>query len=154
MLKCSVDLKIRKTMAKRVSEQSSMPKPDLFGSDSSFNNDAGDIVYHDLRQNAAINEPFGIDNNFMAIENIPISQRRIDIRPHSMINCKKCNQIRTNPRFRPSSFNCYNQLSNVQNMFQSHYDDDIDESSDDQVSFYKPSFPKNRRRFRYKNHAR
>lgn len=138
-------------MAKRMSGKYSIPKSNSYSSDSSFDNDTGDIVYHDLRQKVPIKIPFRMDNSII-VENVPVLERRVDIRPHSLINCKKCNQIRTNPRFRPSSYHCYNELSKVQSIF--HSNDAHDESSEDQVSFYKPSFPKNRRRFRYKNHAR
>lgn len=140
-------------MAKRIPEQYPMAKSDLYSSDSSdssFENEIDDLNYHNLRPKTAIKLPFQMEN-FITIENVPIAQRRTDIiRPHSMTNCKKCNQIRTNPRFRPSTFHCYNELSNVRNVFASN----DDELSEDQVSFYKPSYPKNRRRFRHKNQTR
>lgn len=138
-----------------MTEQYPMSKSDLYSSDSSSENEIDDLIHHNLRPNASIELPFRMEN-FITVENMPVPQRRKDIRPLSMSNCKKCNQIRTNPRFRPSSFHCFNELSNVRNVFQSNNDDDDDDNklSEDQMSFYKPSFPKNRRRFRYKNHTR
>lgn len=138
-------------MARRMSEQYSMPKSNSQYSHSSDSSVSSvDVVYHELRQNVPIQIPFRM-NSFMPAENVPVSQRRVHIRPNSMANCIKCNQIRTNPRFRPSSFQ-----SDMQSkfLFSNGGGDDDDESSEDQVSFQKPSFPKNRRRFRYRNHAR
>lgn len=139
-------------MAKRISEQYPISKSNSYISDTGFDNHTGDIVYRDLRQRVPIQIPFRMDR-FHTVENEPVSQRYGTIRPHSLINCKKCNQIRTNPRFRPTSFHCYSELSNAPNII-FHSNDDDDESSEDQMSFNKPSFPKSRRRVRYKNHAR
>lgn len=133
-------------MANRIPSPYRMSNSDLFSSDSSSENGIDDHIYRNL-------QPFRMEN-FITDEIMPISQyrRHIDIRrPQSMTNCKKCSQIRTNPRFRPSSYQCYGKSSNERNLFESN----DDESSDDQISFQKPSFSKIRqRRFRYKNHTR
>lgn len=134
-------LKSDAKMARRLSEHYLMPKAELCSSDSSLSNDTGDFIY--IRQNDAIQMPFRM-NQFIPVETLPLPQ----LRPNSLANCKKCNQIRTNPRFRPTSFQ-----STMRSSFLSN--DYNDESSEeDQVSFQKPSFPKNRRRFRHRDHAR
>lgn len=132
-------------MARRLSEHYLMPRAELCSSDSSLSNDTGDLIYHDSRQIDTIQMPFQM-NQFIPVETVPVPQ----LRPNSLANCKKCNQIRTNPRFRPTSFQ-----SNMRSSFLSNDYNDDESSKEDQVSFQKPSFPKNRRRFRHRDgHAR
>lgn len=139
----------QKSMSDRMLERYPMSNSDLFSSDSSYEDEIFDLVYRNMRPKPPpVKHPFRVEN--FTNESVPISRRPPNIRPQSIANCIKCNQIRTNPRFRPSSFHSYGKLLNDQKSILSD-----DESSDDQLmNAYQRPFPKNRRRPRHKMHPR
>lgn len=142
-----VQRRAQSAMSDRMLERYPMSNSDLFSSDSSCEDEIADLVYRNLRLKASMKLPFRMEN--YVDESMPISRHPPDFRPQSVADCSKCNKIRTNPRFRPSSFHSYGKLLNEQKMFASD-----DESSDDQVNAYRRPFPKHRRRSRLKTQAR
>lgn len=139
----------QKSMSDRMLERYPMSNSDLFSSDSSYEDEIIDLVYRNMRlKPPPVKHPFRVEN--FTNESLPISRHPPDIRPQSIANCIKCNQIRTNPRCRPSSFHSYGKLLNDQKLILSD-----DESSDDQfMNAYQRPLPKNRRRTRLKTHSR
>lgn len=153
-----VQCRDQRAMEDRCSERYPVSNSDLFSSsDSSFANEIYDPVYRNLRLKPQNKFPFRMDN--LSTDEIPIdTQRHTHFRPQSLITGKTCNRIRTNPRFRPSSFHWYGgKISNERKVFAANYNND--ESSEDQMynEFNPPSYPKScrrRRRPRYKTHTR
>lgn len=143
-----VQRRTQRSMSDRMLERYPMSNSDLYSSDSSCDDDdISDLVYRNWRLKAPVKLPFRVEN-FVTDESVTISRRPSDIRPQSIANCVKCNQIRTNPRFRPSSFHSYGKFVPEQKAALCVADDD--ESSDDQIEMNQQTFPKNRRRTRHK----
>lgn len=137
----------QRPMSERMLERYPMTNSDLFSSDNSYEDEATNLVHRNMRHKAPVKIPFRVEHfgNGSSCQ-IP------NIRPQSTTNCMKCNQIRTNPRFRPSSFHSYGKLINDHKWFMS---DNDDESSDDQLrNTSQRPYSKNRRRTYHKMNPR
>lgn len=139
-----VQRRAQKAINDRMIERYPMTNSDLFSSDDSSEDDLTDLIYRNLRFKPSMELPFRMDN---MVDGVPVSCRHSKNRPQSISACAKCTQIRTNPRFRPTSLHCYGKLQNEQRMCESD-----DDSSEDEIQ--KPqrkSFSNKRRRSRLKS---
>lgn len=144
-----VQNRARRALSERMFERYPMSNSDLFSSDSSSEVDISDLVYRNLRFNPSINPPVRLEN--FVDGSVPVSYHPVEIRPQSVAACTKCNQIRTNPRFRPSSYHCYSQLQNEKKVRSFEADGD---STDEQARMIQRKVTKSRRRTRTKSHLR
>lgn len=144
-----VQKRARRALSERMFERYPMSNSDLFSSDSSGEFDISDLVYRNLRFKPPPNPPFRLEN--FVDGSVPVSFRSVEFRPQSVAACTKCNQIRTNPRFRPSSFHCYSQLLNEKKIRSFEADGD---STDEQDGMIQRRVTKSRRRTRTKSHLR
>lgn len=132
--------------ADRMLERYPMSNSELYSSDISSDEYISDLVYRNLRFKTPMGQPYKVNNS---AANVYASVGSFENRSHSKGACVnvKCNKIRTNPRFRPSSFHCYGQL-------QKEFVSDGD-SSDDQLQFIqRNSFSNRHRRARLKCNSR
>ena len=138
-----VQRRAQRAISDRLMERYPMTNSDLFSSDEESSEDnVSDLIYRNLRFKSPMELPFRMDN---FVDGMPV--RHLENRPQSISACSKCNQIRTNPRFRPSSFHCYGKLQNDHRI----YDSDDDESSEDELKVLeRKSFSNKRRRSRLK----
>lgn len=136
-----VQRRAQRAISDRMMERYPMTNSDLFSSDEeSSEDDVSDLIYRNLRFKSPMELPFRMDNY---VDGMTV--RAVENRPQSISTCTKCNQIRTNPRFRPSSFHCYGKLQNEHRI----YDSDNDESSEDELKVLEQkSFSNKRRRSR------
>lgn len=136
-----VQRRAQRAINDRMLERYPMTNSDLFSSEDSSEDDLADLFYRNLRFKSPMELPFRMDN---FIDGVPISSRPSEIhRPQSISTCVKCNQIRTNPRFRPSSFHCYGKLQSEQRVCES----DSDDSSENEIKVpQRRSFSNKRRR--------
>lgn len=140
-----VQRRAQRAINDRMLERYPMTNSDLFSSEESSEDDLADLIYRNLRFKSPMELPFRMDN---FIDGVPISNRPFENRPQSISACVKCNQIRTNPRFRPSSFHCYGKLQNEQKVCESNSDD----SSENEIKVsQRKSFSNKRRRTRLKS---
>lgn len=139
-----VQRRAQRAINDRMLERYPMTNSDLFSSEDSSENDLADLIYRNLRFKSPMELPFRMDN---IVDGVPVSRRPSENRPQSISTCVKCNQIRTNPRFRPSSFHCYGKLQNEQRICESNSDD----SSENEIKVpQRKSFSNKRRRTRLK----
>lgn len=141
-----VQLRAQRAMSDRMLERYPMSNSDLFSTDDSSEGDLSELIYRNLRFKSPMDLPFRIDNSIDG--SVPIVQPAN--RPHSVNACAKCNAIRTNPRFRPSSFYFYGKPLNERNVCV-----DSDDSSENEIQVPKrKSFSNKRRRNRLKHSLR
>lgn len=133
-----VQRRAHRAPADRMLERYPMSNSELYSSDISSDEDTSDLVYRNLR----FKPPFQM-NSFA--NNVCAPSGSVEFQPKSA--CVKCNKIRTNPRFRPSSFHCYGQLQRV-------IVSDEDSSDDQLQSTHRNSFSHQRRRARLKCNSR
>lgn len=140
-----VQRRAQRAINDRMLERYPMSNSDLFSSaDDSSDDDISDLIYRNLRFKSPMELPFRMDN---FVDGVPVSCRPTENRPKSVSACAKCNQIRTNPRFRPSSFHCYGKLQSELRFCES----DSDSSEDDIKVSQRKSFSNKRRRPRTKS---
>lgn len=139
-----VQRRAHRAPADRMLERYPMSNSELYSSDISSDEDISDLVYRNLRFKTPTGQPhqpngFG---NLCAPQQSPF-----EARSHIRNSCAKCNRIRTNPRFRPSSFHCYGQLQRV-------FVSDENSSEDHLQSNQTSSISSHRRRARLKSNSR
>lgn len=103
-----VQRRAHRAAADRMLERYPMSNSDLYSSDVSSDDDISDLIYQNLR----FKSPMGPPRQINSFENNRAFVCPPQLRPRTQIACQRCNNntIRTNPRFRPSSFHCYGQL--------------------------------------------
>lgn len=144
----NVQLRAQRAMSERMLERYPMSNSDLFSSEESSEDDISDLIYRNFRyRKSAADVPFRLDNPIDG--SVPVLCRPSDTRPHSVSACAKCHSIRTNPRFRPSSFHYYGKLPNEPKVCVS------DDSSENEIQMpQRKSFSNKRRRARFKHNLR
>lgn len=141
-----VQRRSQRAMSERMLERYPMSNSDLFSSENSSEDDISDLVYRNLRFKSPMELPFRMDN--FTDGSLPVSYRLPELRPQSFSACAKCNQIRTNPRFRPNSFHYYGKLKNMPIVC-------LSDTSEDEINLQKrKSFSNKRRRNRLKQKLR
>lgn len=144
-----VQLRAQRALNDRMLERYPMSNSDLFSSENSSDDDISDLVYRNFRFKPTAELPFRMDSFGDGI--VPTICRPLsENRTQSTSACVKCNQIRTNPRFRPNSLHCHAKLQIEQKPCESS--DDSSEA-DSQIPQRKP-FSIKRRRSRLKCNSR
>lgn len=129
--------------ADRMLERYPMSNSERYSSDISSEEDTSDLVYRNWRFKSPMAQPLQINSLVNVCE--PVGS--FEMRPNTHNACVKCNRIRTNPRFRPSSFHCYGQLQRV-------FVSDGDSSEEVEQDAQHKQFSNHRRRARPKCNSR